>query len=82
VRTKLINYKNAAQLAISILEDEEDNNLINLMCDIPFTKCAVGESEEDCSRKPELMKNSIQYIQLWHKLKLDEDCCRQWKSIY
>jgi hypothetical protein len=51
--TKLIEYKNAAQLALSILKNEEEaENEINAMCDIPFDQCPICNAEKDYQKYP------------------------------
>ncbi len=47
---KLIDYKNAVQLALSILKEEEEaenETDIFAMCEIPFDQCHICDAEKD-----------------------------------
>jgi hypothetical protein len=43
MRAKLIKYKEAAQLALTMLKNEEEDDA---MCDNPFDQCPICDAEE------------------------------------
>jgi hypothetical protein len=43
MHAKLIKYKEAAQLALTMLKNEEEDDA---MCDIPFDQCPICDAEE------------------------------------
>jgi hypothetical protein len=43
---KLIKYKEAAQLALTLLKNEEEEENIDAMCDILFDQCPICDTEE------------------------------------
>ncbi len=45
-RAKLIKYKEAAQLALTLLKNEEEEENIDAMCDILFDQCPICDTEE------------------------------------
>jgi hypothetical protein len=63
-KSKLIKYKDMAQLALILLKRE-----INSFCD-PSDNCAHCESEEIYLAESKTFQ--------WRQLKLAEQCCKQW----
>jgi hypothetical protein len=66
-KSKLIKYKDMAQLALIILKSE-----INSFCD-PSDNCAHCESEEIYLAESKTLPFQ------WRQLKLAEQCCKQWR---
>jgi hypothetical protein len=69
-RAKLIKYKDAAQLALTLLKSETDT--IDSLCD-PSDNCGRCESEQTYLAESKTLPFQ------WRQLKLAENHCKQWR---
>jgi hypothetical protein len=69
---KLINCKNNAQLVLSILKEEEENEKKDIysMCKIPFDQCDICDAEKDHQTKQlKRCKHCEKFAKMWIEFK-------------